>query len=228
MGAARNSGGSFYVVPSVLSALDGSPNPAMSPAWFFSLMSDALGVLLAGEDARSPETLMARYQSGDSAAFHTLYRNLGPRIFGYLLRMTRDRAAAEDLVQITFTKVHRARDSFLPGEKVLPWIFAIARRSFLDERRRIAARREDLSRDGHLPEGRTSPDSHDAAERLEAALTRIPENYAEAIELTKLAGLSVREAASVLGTTEAAVKLRVHRGYAVLREALTALEAEHS
>ncbi len=200
----------------------------MPPDWFFSLMSDALGIVLGDEDRGSPEALMARYQSGDSAAFQTLYRTVGPRIFGYLLRMTRDRAAAEDLVQITFTKVHRARDSFLAGEKVLPWIFAIARRSFLDERRRKVARREDLSRDGLLPEGRTTPDSTDAAERLDAALARIPDNYAEAIELTKLAGLSLREAAAVLGTTEAAVKLRVHRGYAVLREALAALEAEHS
>jgi RNA polymerase sigma-70 factor (ECF subfamily) len=52
------------------------------------------------------------------------------------------------------------------------------------------------------------------------ALDRLPETYREAIVLTKITGLSVAEAATVLGATETAVKLRVHRGYNQLRKEL--------
>lgn len=196
----------------------------------FVWLQNLLSIIVApghDEDARTPEECMALYQSGDPAAFEELYRTLGPRVFGYLLRMTRSRSAAEDLVQITFTKVHRASASFLPGEKVLPWLFAIARRSFLDDRRRASSRREELSSDGVLPESKSTEDhSRDLAEQLELALAKIPEGYSEAIQLTKISGLSVREAASVLGATEAAIKLRVHRGYALLREVLQTMEGE--
>jgi RNA polymerase sigma-70 factor (ECF subfamily) len=58
------------------------------------------------------------------------------------------------------------------------------------------------------------------SDALEIALQRLPESYREAIELTKITGLTIQEAASVLGTTETAVKLRVHRGYTQLRKEL--------
>ena len=164
---------------------------------------------------------MIAYLQGDLGAFDALYRQISPKLFGYLLRLTRQREKAEDLVQITFSKVHRARSSYLPGAPLLPWIFAIARRSFFDECRRIKVRPEDLSRDGTMPEGQTSVDDHDdMAEALENAMAKIPPQYAEAIQLTKITGLSIAEASEVLGSTKTAVKLRVHRGYQLLRKEL--------
>ncbi len=62
------------------------------------------------------------------------------------------------------------------------------------------------------------------SDALEIALQRLPESYREAIELTKITGLSIQEAASVLGTTETAVKLRVHRGYNQLRKELDSFQ----
>jgi RNA polymerase sigma-70 factor, ECF subfamily len=172
--------------------------------------------------ASSAEQLMERYVDGEAAAFDGLYKKLSPILMGYLLRLTRNRARAEDLLQITFAKVHRARGSYLRGAPVLPWAIAIARRSFLDERRAAAVRNEDLSADGSVPEPR--PESPavptEMSDALEIALQRLPESYREAIELTKITGLSIQEAASVLGTTETAVKLRVHRGYNQLRKEL--------
>jgi RNA polymerase sigma-70 factor (ECF subfamily) len=83
-------------------------------------------------------------------------------------------------------------------------------------------RTEDLSPDGSLPEQqheeRTLP--VELSDALEVALDRLPETYREAIVLTKITGLSVAEAATVLGSTETAVKLRVHRGYNQLRKEL--------
>ena len=168
------------------------------------------------------ESLMERYVDGDAAAFDDLYLQLSPKLFGYLLRLTRHRERAEDLLQITFSKIHRARGSYLRGAPLLPWVLAIARRSFYDERRAAKSRTEDLSRDGSLPEPRQEPDGvpNDVSEALEQALNAMPETYREAIQLTKLTGLSVSEAADVLGTSSTAVKLRVHRGYNFLRKEL--------
>jgi RNA polymerase sigma factor (sigma-70 family) len=165
---------------------------------------------------------MERYVDGEAEPFEHLYRRVSPNLMGYLLRLTRNRERAEDLLQITFSKIHRARGSYLRGAPVLPWILAIARRSFLDERRSAQVRTEDLSPDGSLPEQphEERPLPTELSDALEIAIDRLPESYREAIVLTKITGLSVAEAATVLGATETAVKLRVHRGYNQLRKDL--------
>lgn len=170
----------------------------------------------------SAEELMESYVDGNAEAFEALYRKLSPSLFGYLLRLTRQRERAEDLLQVTFSKVHRARGSYLRGAPVLPWLLAIARRSFLDDRRHANSRSEDLSYDGNLPEPRPEETGlpSDLSAALERALDALPEAYREAIQLTKISGLSIAEAADVLGSTETAVKLRVHRGYEQLRKEL--------
>src|SRR5260370_6889043 len=79
---------------------------------------------------------MDRYADGDDAAFSELYDILAPRLFGYLLRQTRNNARAEDLVQQTFLQMHCARGKFIRGADVVPWAFAIARRLMIDGFRR--------------------------------------------------------------------------------------------
>jgi RNA polymerase sigma-70 factor (ECF subfamily) len=172
--------------------------------------------------APTVEELMERYVGGSAEAFSELYRRISSNIMGYLLRLTRSRVRAEDLLQITFSKIHRARESYLKGAPVLPWALAIARRSFLDERRAAKSRSEDLSADGTLPEPLPVAEgvSNDVSDAIERALDALPEAYREAIQLTKISGLSIAEAASVLGASETAVKLRVHRGYNLLRKEL--------
>jgi RNA polymerase sigma factor (sigma-70 family) len=172
----------------------------------------------------TPEQLMQAYVGGDAGAFVELYRRVSPPVFSYLLRLTRDRPRAEDLLQVTFTKLYRGRSSYLAGAPLLPWILAIARRSFLDERRMAKSRYEDLSRDGTVPERSEPPKgvNDDVSDALQKALDALPNKYREAIELTKITGLSIEEAAAVLETTPTAVKLRIHRGYILLREKLEA------
>jgi len=191
---------------------------AGTPAWG--------GLGIGGVDTRADvatlEELMERYVEGSPQSFTELYRRVSPNLMGYLLRLTRDRGRAEDLLQVTFSKVHRSRASYLRSAPVLPWLFAIARRSFLDERRSARSRREDLSPDGTLPEPRPEPEgvSNDLSDAIERALDALPEAYGEAIQLTKISGLSIAEAAAVLDSSETAVKLRVHRGYNLLRKEL--------
>lgn len=167
---------------------------------------------------------MERYATGSAEAFDELYRRIAPKLFGYLLRVTRDRAMAEDVLQTTFAKVHRARTAYLHGSPLVPWILVIAKRTFYDEMRASAARWEILSEDGTLPEGDVTDvaPSFERSADIERALAELPAQYRDAIELTKLSGFSGPEAARALNTTTSAIKLRVHRGYRMLRGLLEA------
>ncbi len=176
--------------------------------------------------------LMERYCDGDVVAFRMLYQVLAPRLLGYLARMTRDRAVADDLLQQTFLKVHRSRAAYVRGADPTPWIYAIAHRTFLDEARRTKRAVVSVSREDDLPEVRAQitgeadgsaaepgPDPELAKAAL-AALDTLPPQQREAVVLTKLDGKSIAEAAEIAGTTPGAMKVRAHRGYVALRKAL--------
>jgi RNA polymerase sigma-70 factor, ECF subfamily len=177
------------------------------------------------------DAAMDRYARGDDAAFGEIYDRLAPRLFGFLLRYTRDRARAEDVVQQTMLQMHRNRGKFMPGAEVVPWAFAIARRLLIDTHRRggreVLAPTDDDSSAQLLVALDAPADqiaiAKEVAARLSDELAKLPENQRVAFELIKQDGLSVAEAAQVLGTTVAAVKLRAHRAYEALREALAEL-----
>ena len=180
-------------------------------------------------DARD---LMARYCDGDASAFRALYALVAPRLLGYLVKMARERAVAEDLLQLTFLKVHRARTAYVRGADPLPWIYSIAHRTFLDEARRTRRAVVRVGDGDELPEQQADLRG-DAADRRDEpradpelvkealdALARLPDPQREAVVLTKLDGKSVAEAAEIAGTTVGAMKVRAHRGYEALRKLL--------
>jgi RNA polymerase sigma-70 factor (ECF subfamily) len=171
---------------------------------------------------------MDRYARGEDDAFEALYDGLAPRLVAFLLRQTRDRARAEDVVQQTMLQIHRARGRFVPGARVIPWAFAIARRLLIDSHRRggreAVAPSDDAAAEDLLEALDARADdvaiAKELAAKIDRALRELPENQRVAFELIKQEGLSVAEAAEALGTTVAAVKLRAHRAYEALREAL--------
>jgi len=182
---------------------------------------------------------MARYCDGDRSAFRELYARVAPRLCAYLLRLAGRRALAEDLLQVTFLKVHRARAAYVRGAAPMPWLYAIAHRTFLDEARRqkrtrvVAARPREQSRHDPVPEVAAhisgKPESEVEQQRDQsvvqavlAALDDLPHNQREALVLTKLQGRTLAEAAEIAGTTAGAMKLRAHRAYVALRKALAA------
>ncbi len=175
-------------------------------------------------EEHATSALMQRYVDGDIQAFNELYARCAGQLLAFLIRLTRDRDQAEDLLQTTFAKVHRARDTYLEGSPVLPWLYAIARRTFYDTERSRRSRRESLSRDGVLPDTAAHGTSSkiELPHALDRALAALPVAYREALLLTKFFGYSGDEAAAALGTTRAAIKVRVHRANRQLREELAA------
>jgi RNA polymerase sigma-70 factor, ECF subfamily len=192
-----------------------------------AVAAEAIGPEEIRDQARAQaNAAMERYARGEDAAFALLYDAVAPRLHQYLLRQSRDPSRAEDLLQQTLLHMHRARGRFTPGAEVLPWAFAIARRLLIDSvRRRKFEVLADPVADGREPAGdhRGADDLLDSkrlALAVERELLRMPEAQRVAFELIKKEGLSVKEAAAVLGTTTTAVKLRAHRAYVALREAL--------
>jgi RNA polymerase sigma-70 factor (ECF subfamily) len=179
-------------------------------------------------DEAALNAAMDRYATGDARAFTALHEGLHPRLYGYLLRMTGSSATAADLVQETFLRMHRARATFAAGGAVLPWAYAIARNVHHDHAR--AARLRDTERlpsdPGAEPPAHAGADVESAAIAAQAArvveevLAKLPAAQREAFILVRYEGLSMADAAAVLGTTPAAVKLRAFRAYEALREAL--------
>lgn len=167
--------------------------------------------------------LMVAYQAGDGAAFEALYETLSRPIGGYLRALSRDAVRAEDLLQETFLQLHRARHTYLPSRPVRPWVYAIARNVFLMSRRAAARRgRHETPADGELPDFPVLPEVDDLGDRdaVRKALATLPEDRREALLLHHVWGLSFREVAAVQGISEAAAKLRAHRGVVALRERL--------
>ena len=186
-------------------------------------------------EAREAAEVMARYCRGDAAAFHRLYALLAARILAYLTGLLGDRAAAEDMLQLTFLKVHEARSTYVMGANPMPWIYTIAHRTALDEIRKRKRSRVRLSKEGepaaepaaHItgvaadahPDPADRPDPSAAAGAL-AALAKLPDNQRQALILTKVHGRSVADAAMITGSTPGAIKQRAHRAYVTLRQML--------
>jgi RNA polymerase sigma-70 factor (ECF subfamily) len=186
-------------------------------AWEASMIAE-------GDERSRADLAMERYADGDDAAFEILYDELAPRLQRYARRETRSRTAAEDVVQQVLLQIHGARARFLRGAAVLPWAYAIARRLLVDGRRhaaRWALAAADLKQVG-AAEGMGADDALDRRRReaeLEDELELLPPKHREAFCMVKLEGLSIADAAGVLGITQANVKVRVHRAAEALRSA---------
>ena len=173
---------------------------------------------------------MESYVAGDLSSFDAIYDGTSGRVFAFLLAMTKDRSRAEDLCQTVYLKMHRARASWLRGAPVSPWLMAIARNAFLDDARARGRARVRVTTSGDVPDRAQEGSGRDPAvglrEAIDEAIDALTPRQREAFVLTRKSGLSPREAAQVLGTTETAVKLRVHRAYVALRRALEPFHTE--
>jgi RNA polymerase sigma-70 factor, ECF subfamily len=173
------------------------------------------------------EELMSAYAAGDARAFEKLFARLAPRVHAFFRRSFRDEAVADDLLQVTFMKVHRARAQYRPDLKLGPWLFTVASRVRVDELRRRLRLPEDADEEAIAQaESQPQPDpplDPDVKEAVRAALDALPESQRTVIHLHRYEGMTFAEIAAVLCSTPGAVKLRAFRGYETLRQRLKEL-----
>jgi RNA polymerase sigma-70 factor, ECF subfamily len=173
------------------------------------------------------EELMSAYAAGDARAFESLFARLAPRVHGFFLRSFRNEAVADDLLQVTFMKVHRARAQYRPELKLQPWLFAVAARVRLDELRRRLRLAEDADEDAIARADEQAPrepaPDTDLKDAVRAALDALPESQRTVIHLHRYEGMTFAEIGRILGSTAGAMKLRAFRGYETLRKQLKGL-----
>lgn len=159
--------------------------------------------------------LWLRAQAGDEVAYRQALHRMAQRLRSYLRRRMQSRPDdLEDLVQETLLALHLQRGTYDEDITVSAWMLAIARHKLIDLWRR-QGRREDLNvAIDDVDEGAlvAAPEDHDARRDVSGLLQTLPAAQRMAIELTKLEGLSVAEAAARTGASESAIKVQVHRG----------------
>jgi RNA polymerase sigma factor (sigma-70 family) len=189
---------------------------------------------MSQEATTTEERLMAQYVGGDEVAFRQLFGLLEPKLRAFFLRSFIDPALAEDLMQTTFLKLHRARDSYCADRPLKPWLFTIAagvRRDELRRRYRLPPHVGELEleqAEAQRPDDRTPPLESNAKNEIEAvrvAINGLPESQRAVLHLHLHEALTFEEIAEVLGTSPGAVRVRASRAYERLRKSLRSLLA---
>ena len=181
-------------------------------------------------------SLIARCRAGDELAWEVFVRQYQGRIYGLACTYVTDRDEAADLAQEIFIRLFETRRKWAPHGEFLPWMFQVARNRAIDFLRRRKVRRpavavpvDDvpmLADQGEGPEAQAIAGSR--RERLRAALRRVSALSREILLLRDVQGLSVQEAASVLGVPSGTVKSRSNRARAELAEQMLAAGPDRS
>jgi RNA polymerase sigma-70 factor (ECF subfamily) len=165
--------------------------------------------------------LLERFAAGDVEAFEALFRQHQCEVYGWIMRVVRDRATAEDLTIETFWRMYRAHARFdVAKGNCTAWLRRIATNAALDHLRRT--RRE-------VPLAEDPPDASKvpAAERSElrrtilSAMNSLSPRLRVAVVLALVEEESYDRIAEALGISVSAVKVRVFRGVRVLRKELS-------
>jgi RNA polymerase sigma-70 factor (ECF subfamily) len=176
-----------------------------------------------------------RILAGERHLFHELIRPCERSIYFLLSSLLRNEAEAEDAAQETAIKVYLNLKNFRGDSQFRTWVLSIARNEGLGRLRKAATRRED-SLDAETDEqtGDYTPailtswrevpskalEREELGAMLRKAVEGLPAIYRNVVLLRDVEEMDVRETAVALGTTEGAVKVRLHRARALLQREL--------
>jgi RNA polymerase sigma-70 factor (ECF subfamily) len=176
---------------------------------------------VSAEEGRVLEAI----RHGDARALEDLYRRHAPRIYALLLRMLRETADAEEILQETFVDAWKRAGEYAPSRgSVEAWLITIARSRAIDRIRHRGARLRLVRQTEQLGPVEAAPadppDIH-AQTRLRRALGTLPPEQRRALELAYWEGLSQSEISEHTGDPLGTVKTRVRLGLQRLAELLT-------
>lgn len=167
-----------------------------------------------GDEQRWRDWMMLA-QAGDSDSYDRLLHELGDAIEAYLRARFGNMNFIEDCVQECLLAIHQSRHTYDARRPFRPWLFTLVRHKAIDMLRRM---KHQLSIDGlGTATGSVTVDPTDLVATGQA-LDALSPQFREALALTKIAGLSVPEAAAKCGVSESAMKARVHRALKAVRK----------
>jgi len=178
---------------------------------------------LASTDSAIDQALIARWRNGDERAATELVERHASAITRFV-RSLGEREQVDEIVQDVFVRGFTSLESFRGESSLRTWLFTIARRLVLDRRRSMRRRREvaDVSENDAATEF-TALDSMIADEaevRVREAVKRLSPTQREVFTLRVTEGLSYREIASLVGTTEGAARVHYHNALRTVKESL--------
>lgn len=176
--------------------------------------------------------LMKKAQSGDAQAYRELLFELNfmlqkfTKNAVYKFNSSHDESHALDITQEILLAVHKKRHTYDPNSRLLPWVYGIARHKLIDWQRKRLTDKKFLDFESSLESFETEqefqPDDAALESRIAQGLESLPPKQRQAIELTKLQGKTVQEAASATGLSPANIKVLTHRGVLALKKILGA------
>jgi RNA polymerase sigma-70 factor, ECF subfamily len=178
--------------------------------------------------SRDDGALIERLKARDPHALAELYDRYGRLVYSLTLRIVRDQAIAEDLVQETFLRVWSRVHSINPEKNALgAWLLAIARNRALDYLRSSAGRDRtvsvELDESDHSPlygEMEAGLLASDQLRRVKAALEKLSPNHRTVMELAYFEGLSQTEMSAKMGQPLGTIKTWVRTALRSLRDEL--------
>ena len=188
------------------------------------------------EQARSEswtdQQVIDRVLAGEIALYEIIMRRYNQRLYRVARSILRDDAEAEDVLQEAFVSAYQHLDQFAGYSSFATWLTRIAVNEAL---RRLPARRRITQMDEFELDGEdamspveTSPDPEQRASNselgrlLEDAVLDLPPHYRSVVMLRDIEEMSTAETAAALDLTEDNVKIRLHRGHAMMRDRLSA------
>ncbi len=212
--------------------IEALPLPMMAMPWREPLL----------DGSSSERDLVGRLRRGDGDAYEALVREHGTAMLAVARRMLRHEDNARDVVQDAFLQAFRAIDQFREDARLSTWLHRIVVNAALMRLRSASRRPETPLADllprfdeegGHAEPVGSLPTGIDAAlenaetrHRVRRCVAQLPEQYRAVIILRDFEELSTAEAATALGITENAVKIRLHRAHQALRTLLVSQLAD--
>jgi len=168
------------------------------------------------------ETIMAAVRDGDLEQVAVLFDRYNKRIYNFLARMAFNREIAEDLTHDVFIRIIRYRASFREGSRFTPWIYQIARNVFADHydaQKKKYGNTIDVEKVmDTIPDDDDNGAMEEKEELLHRSMALLNDEQRELLVLTRFQHLRYEEVATIMDTTVANVKVKVHRAIGKLRE----------
>lgn len=182
--------------------------------------------LLEKSRAWTDEEIVERVRAGETALYEILMRRYNQRLYRVAVSIVRDGAEAEDVMQDAYVRAYGHLGQFAGRAPFSAWLTRIAVNEAL-ARVRLRGQSEPLGNTGDEEVGMNAIDTaldpeakaahSETADLLEAAVLQLPEQYRSVVMLRHVEEMSTRETAKVLELSEENVKVRLHRGHALMR-----------
>ncbi len=178
---------------------------------------------------------MSQVRDGEVEALGLLYERYRTRLFNFFVRLTGDRPFSEDLVQESFLRMLKHRDTFEPAHRFTAWMYQIGRNAHIDalrKRKRLQSPQSaEQAQQARMPSEGLTPDEvlrlNEDVEILQSALAQLPLELREPLILSRFNDLKYEEIATILDCGVGAVKMRIHRGLKALRESYLSVAKEN-